>query len=70
MKVDVIKTHENNPGITVGALKKIFGCGKTQISKTLRNKDSIMSLYLKNVPKSRVFIGKIERISKYTEING
>ena len=57
------KTHENNPGITIGALKKIFGCGKT-----LRNKDSIMSLYLKNVPESRVFIGKIERISKYSQL--
>ena len=29
-----------------------------------------MSLYLKNVPGSQVLIGKIERISKYTEING
>ena len=29
-----------------------------------------MSLYLKNVSGCRVFTGKIERISKYTEING
>ena len=25
MKVNVIKTHENNPGIKIAALEKIFG---------------------------------------------
>ena len=49
MRVDVIKTHENNPGITIAAFGKIFECGRTQISKILRSKDSIMSLYLNNV---------------------
>ncbi|KAI6648393.1 Tigger transposable element-derived protein 4-like [Oopsacas minuta] len=70
MRVDLIKTREKNPGIKMAALEEIFGCGRTQISKLLRNKDSIMSLYLKNVPGSRALTGKMERISKYTEING
>ncbi|KAI6655723.1 Tigger transposable element-derived protein 4-like [Oopsacas minuta] len=70
MRVNLIKTREKNLGIKMAALEEIFGCGRTQISKILRNKDSIMSLYLKNVPGSRALTGKMERISKYTEING
>ena len=52
--VYVIKAHENNPGIRIAALEKIFGCGRTQISRILKSKNYIRSLYLTNVPGSQV----------------
>ena len=41
-KVELIK---HAPGHSLRSLETIFGCGKTQISKVLKNKESILAEY-------------------------
>ena len=44
-KVEVITTAENNRTLSLKALGELFGCGKTQIGKILKNKDGILASY-------------------------
>ncbi len=39
-KVELIKYSRSNPGTSLKSLEMVFGCGKTQISKILKNKES------------------------------
>lgn len=48
---------------------RIFYCGKTQIGKIIKNKDSILSMYEANVSQIAKHDSKISRISEYAEIN-
>ena len=46
-------------------LAEQFGCGKTQIFTILKKKDSILSMYEANMPKTY----KMGRNSEYIEVN-
>ena len=69
-KVDVIKTAEKNRGMSIRELGEQFDCGKTQIAKILKSKESILSLYESNASGSRVLANKTcGRQSEYADIN-
>ena len=53
-KVEVIKVSEKNRGMSLRELGQQFDCGKTQIAKILKTKESILSMYESNVSSSRV----------------
>ena len=53
-KVEIIKHTQSNPGLSLRSLEIIFGCGKTQIGKILKNKESILASYQSNASGSRV----------------
>lgn len=66
-KVEVIKTHEKNPGFNVRELAERFECGKTQIAKVLKSKESILSAYESN--DSGALVKVVTRSSEYADIN-
>ena len=47
-------SYENNRTLSLKALGELFGCGKTQIGKILKNKDGILASYEANAPARRV----------------
>jgi len=53
-KVEIIKHTQSNPGLSLRSLESLFGCGKTQIGKILKNKESILASYQSNASGSRV----------------
>ena len=68
-KVDVIKMAEKNRGMSIRELEH-FDCGKTQIAKVLKSKESILSLYESNASGSRLLASKTcGRQSEYADIN-
>ena len=69
--IEVIKKAESSSksGTTVRALSDLFGCGKTQISDILKNKESITTLYESNASSSLIRTNKRARVSEYSEIN-
>ena len=66
-KVEVITTAEKNRTLSLKALGEIFGCGKTQIGKILKNKDGVLASYEANAPGTRVHTQS--RSSEYAEVN-
>ena len=58
-KVEVIKTVQKNPGMNSRTLGEMFDCGKTQIGKILKQKDSLLSMYESNASGSRVHTNKL-----------
>ena len=66
-KVEVIRAAEENRGISIRELGERFNCGKTQIAKILKDKESLLSLYSRNISSTRVITGG--RKSEYDEIN-
>ena len=68
-KVEIIKHTQSNPGLSLRSLEIIFGCGKTQIGKILKNKESILASYQSNASGSRVHTISKARNSEYSEIN-
>lgn len=70
-KVDIIKTAEKNRGMSICELREQFDCGKTQIAKILKSKESILSLYESNAPGSRVLASKhvVDNLSMLTSAN-
>ena len=50
-------------------LSQIFGCGKTQISTVLRNKERIKELYESNASGDSCHTSQRIRESKYSEVN-
>ena len=65
-KVELIKFA---PGHSLRSLEAMFGCGKTQISKVLKNKESILAEFQSNASSSRVHTTSKARASEYSEIN-
>ena len=47
----------------------MFDCGKNQIGKILKHKDSLLSMYESNASESRVHTNKTCGVSEYEEIN-
>ena len=68
-KVEVIKTVQKNPGMNTRTLGELFGCGKTQIGKILKSKESLLSQFEANASGSRVHTNKTSRSSQYDDIN-
>ena len=68
-KVEIIKHTQSNPGLSLRYLEIIFGCGKTQIGKILKNKESILASYQSNASGSRVHTISKACNSEYSEIN-
>ena len=66
-KVEVITTAEKNRTLSLKALGKLFGCGKTQIGTILKNKDGILASYEANAPAMRVRTQS--RSFEYAEVN-
>ena len=54
-KVEVIRTVEKNGGMSI---RELLDCGKTQIAKILKSKESILSMYESNASSSRVLTSK------------
>ena len=53
-KIELIKHVKTNPGISVRALGEIFGCGKTQVCRMLKRKESLLTMFESNVSGSKV----------------
>ena len=68
MKYEVIKTFERER-IGIRKLAAIFGCGKSQISCIIKNKNKIQELFESNASESAHQIRKRERTSKFCDIN-
>ena len=60
----MINQAKANSQITVRTLAEMFGCGRTQISDVLKNKEEILSAYESNASTS-----KKKRISKFSDVN-
>ena len=60
---------QKNPGMNSRTLGEMFNCGKTQIGKILKQKDSLLSMYESNVSGSTVHSNKTSCVSEYEEIN-
>ena len=68
-KYEVVKTAESERRIGVRKLGQIFGCGKTQISTVLRNKERIKELYEANASGDRCHTSQRICESKFSEVN-
>lgn len=68
-KIEVIKYAKKNPGINIRSLAEIFECGKTQISKIIKNKESLLSMYESNASGSRIHSTMKFRSSKFMDMN-
>ncbi len=68
-KVEVIKAHENDRGLSHRALGEMFQCGRTQVAQIIKNKDSILALFKANASGSRIHSTKVSRTCEYEDIN-
>ena len=65
-KIEVIKASEKDRGLKHDDLARKFKCGRTQISRILKNKKSILSLYGSNRSAS---MKKMSRTSTFEDVN-
>ena len=68
-KVELIKYAQKNPGVSVRTLGEMFDCGKTQVGKILKNKESLLTMYESNALGSRVHTSMTQRPSEFEEVN-
>ena len=68
-KCELIDTAGKNPQLSSRALAARFGCGKTQVTKLLSKKESIVEQYESNVSKDCVLLSKTSRTCEFAEIN-
>lgn len=68
-KVEVIKAAKNNPQFSVRRLADLFGCGKTQISTILKEKETILELFEANAASESVSSRKRARSCEFFDIN-
>ena len=68
-KVELIKFFQKNPGTSVRALGEQFGCGRTQVGKILKSRESLLALYKSNASSSRIHTSVIQRPSEFEEVN-
>ena len=71
LKYEVVKTVEREKGKKFGLRKLavMFGCGKTQISTILKNKEKIKELYEGNASDDLYQTRKRVRQSKFSDVN-
>ena len=68
-KIEVIKTSQQRLGTSIRPLAEMFNCGKTQIARILKTKDTITRMYESNVSGRKVHTSTISRTSEYSDIN-
>ena len=68
-KVELIKYAQKNPRVGARALGEMFDCGKTQVGRILKSKESLLTMYESNASGSRVHTSKILRPSEFEEVN-
>ena len=74
-KVEVIRAAEENRGISIRELGERFNCGKTQIAKIVKDKESLLSLHSRNISSTRVItggtalVGTQQNIKSYRDAN-
>ena len=68
-KIELIKHAPKNPGVSVRALGELFSCGKTQVGRILKSKESLLALYESNASASKVHTSMIQRPSEFEEVN-
>jgi len=68
-KVELIKYAQKNPRVSVGALGEIFDCGRTQVGRILKSKESLLAMYESNASGSRVYTSTTQRPSEFEEVN-
>ena len=68
-KVELIKFFQKNPGTSVRSLGEQFGCGRTQVGKILKSRESLLALYESNASSSRIHTSVIQRPSEFEEVN-
>ena len=68
-KVELIKYAQKNPGVSVRALGEMFNCGKTQVGKILKSKESLLTMYESNASGSRAHTSMTQRPSEFEEVN-
>ena len=51
------------------ALGELFGCGRTQVGRILKSRESLLALYESNASSSRVHTSMIQPPSKFEEVN-
>ena len=68
-KIELIKTLQKNPGISIRALGGIFQCGKSQIAQILKNKEYLLATFESNASENRALSSKKPRKSEYVEVN-
>ena len=71
LKYEVVKTVERERGkkFVLRKLAMMFGCGKTQISTILKNKEKIKELYEGNASDDLYQTRKRVRQSKFSDVN-
>ena len=67
--MEVIRTADKSPGISVQTLADLFQCGRMQIASVLKNKVFILTLYEANASSSLCHTRKRPRTSTYAEVN-
>ena len=68
-KCELIDVAKKNPKLSSRALAARFGCGKTQVTKILSNKESIVEQFESNVSKDCILLSKRSRPCEFSEIN-
>ena len=68
-KIEVIKYAQKHPGANCRTLAETFECGKTQIGKILKDKNSLLTQYESNASGSRIHTSKSCRASEYDDVN-
>ncbi len=65
-KVEVIKAHENDRGLSHRALGEMFQCGRTQVAQIIKNKDSILALFKANLEAGSIPLKSLVHVSMKT----
>ena len=68
-KCELIDIARKNPQLSSRALAARFGCGKSQVTKILSKKESLVEQYESNVSKDCVLLSKRSRTCEFAEIN-
>ena len=68
-KCALIDVAKKNPQLSSRALAARFGCGKTQVTKILSNKESLVEQFESNVSKDCILLSKRSRPCEFSEIN-
>ena len=68
-KCELIDFAKKNLKLSSRALAARFGCGKTQVTKILSNKESLVEQFESNVSKDCILLNKRSRPCEFSEIN-
>ena len=68
-KCELINIAKKKPQLSSRALAARFGCGKTQVTKILSNKESLVEQFESNVSKDCILMSKRFQPCEFSEIN-